>query len=115
MTWLIKILMICLEEKLPITYYMVKHLILLKILNMTDIKEVLIQWFINLLLKSSDGAIKSEVIFILRENIELHKLIIRKFEKQKVYSSFIDKIWDVDLGDMQLIRKFNKGMNLQSK
>ena len=54
-------------------------------------------------------------MFILRENIELHKLIIRKFEKQKVYSSFIDKIWDVDLGDMQLIRKFNKGMNLQSK
>ena len=35
-----------------------------------------------------------------KENIqladELHKLIIRKFEKRKVYSSFKDNIWGVD-------------------
>ena len=40
---------------------------------------------------------------------ELHKPIIRKFKKRKVYSGFKDNIWGADLADMQLIRKFNKG------
>ena len=37
---------------------------------------------------------------------ELHKSIIRKFKKRKVYSTFKDNIWDGDLADMQLISKF---------
>ena len=40
---------------------------------------------------------------------ELHKSIIRKFNKRKVYSAFKDNIWAADLTDMQLISKFNKG------
>ena len=32
---------------------------------------------------------------------ELHKPIIRKFKKRKVYSGFKDNIWVVDLADMQ--------------
>ena len=32
---------------------------------------------------------------------ELHKPIIRKFEKRKVYATFKDNIWDADLADMQ--------------
>ena len=40
---------------------------------------------------------------------ELHKLIIRKFKKRKVYSAFKDNIWAADLADMQLISRFNKG------
>ena len=47
-----------------------------------------------------------------KENIqlanELHKPIIRKFRKRKVYSSFRDNTWCVDLADMQLLSKFNK-------
>ena len=39
---------------------------------------------------------------------ELHKPIIRKFKKRKVYYSFKDNIWGVDLADMQLISKYNK-------
>ena len=39
---------------------------------------------------------------------ELHKPIIRKFEKIKVQSSFNDSIWSADLADMKLISKFNK-------
>ena len=39
---------------------------------------------------------------------ELHKLIIKKFEKRKVYLSFKDSIWHADLANMQLISKFNK-------
>ena len=34
---------------------------------------------------------------------ELHKPIIRKFEKRKVYSGFRDNIWGADLADMQLM------------
>ena len=48
----------------------------------------------------------------VNENIklanELHKPIIRKFNKRKVYSSFKDNIWGADLADMQLLSKFNK-------
>ena len=39
---------------------------------------------------------------------ELHRPIIRKIKKRKVYSGFKDNIWAVDLSDMQLISKFNK-------
>ena len=39
---------------------------------------------------------------------ELRKPIIKKFNK-KVYSSFKDNIWGVDLADMQLLSKFNRG------
>ena len=41
---------------------------------------------------------------------ELHKPIIKKFKKIKVYSSFKDNIWGVDLANMQLISKYNKGI-----
>ena len=41
---------------------------------------------------------------------ELHKPVIRKFEKRKAYSTFKDNIWDVDLADMQLLSKYNKGI-----
>ena len=36
---------------------------------------------------------------------ELHKPIIRKFQKRRVYSSFKDNIWVADLTDVQLISK----------
>ena len=41
---------------------------------------------------------------------KLHKPIIRKFRKRKVYSSYRDNIWGVDLADMQLLSKYNKGI-----
>ena len=36
---------------------------------------------------------------------ELHKGIIRKFEKRKFIWSVKDNIWGVDLADMELIKK----------
>ena len=39
---------------------------------------------------------------------ELHKPIIKKFNKRKVHSSFAENIWGEDLADMQLISKLNK-------
>ena len=41
---------------------------------------------------------------------ELHKPIIKKFKKRKVYSSFRGNIWGVDLVDMQSLSKCNKGI-----
>ena len=41
---------------------------------------------------------------------ELHKPIIKNFKRRKVYSSFKDNIWGVDLANMQLISKYNKGI-----
>ena len=40
---------------------------------------------------------------------ELHKPIIKKLKNRKVYSSFKYNIWGVDLADMLLISKRNKG------
>ena len=60
------------------------------------------------------GTTKSSSLEPVNETIklanELHKPIIRKFNKQKVYSSFKDNIWGADLADMQLLSKFNKGI-----
>ena len=41
---------------------------------------------------------------------ELHKPIITKFKRRKVYSSFKGNIWGVELAGMQLISKCNKGI-----
>ena len=60
-----------------------------------------------LLNKSSGSGIVNETNYQLAN--ELHKPIIRKFKKRKVYSSFRDNIWGVDLGDMQSLSKYNKG------
>ena len=55
------------------------------------------------------GTVKNDIISnkVLAE--ELDKPIIKKFEKRKIHSTFIDNIWSADLADMQLIRKFDKG------
>ena len=74
-----------------------------------DIKEVLLQWLIIFLLKKTSGSgIKNEIISNKELAEELHKPIIKKLKKRKVYSSFIDNIWSVDFADMKLISTSNK-------
>ena len=41
---------------------------------------------------------------------ELHKPVIKKFNKRKVYSQFKENIWGVDVADMQSLSKKNKGI-----
>ena len=41
---------------------------------------------------------------------ELHKPVIKKINKRKVYSQFKDNIWGVDLADMQSLSKKNKSI-----
>ena len=59
--------------------------------------------------KTSGSNIKNENIPNKELAEELHKPIIRKFNKRKLHSLFIENIWGADLADMQLISKFNKG------
>ena len=56
--------------------------------------------------KSSRSGIVNEPNFQFTN--ELRKPIIRKFKKRRVYSSFRDNIWGVDLADMQSLSKYNK-------
>ena len=58
--------------------------------------------------KSSGGAIKTKQNYELAN--ELHRQIIRKFKRRKVYSSFRDSILGVYLADMQSLNKYNKGI-----
>ena len=62
--------------------------------------------------KSSGSSIAGESNYQLAN--ELHKPIIKKFKKRKVYSSFRDNIWGVDLADMQSLSKYNKGIKYLS-
>ena len=57
--------------------------------------------------KSSGSDIANEPNYQLTN--QLHKPIIKKFKKIKVYSSFRDNTWGVDLADMQSLSKYNKG------
>ena len=56
--------------------------------------------------KSSGSGITNEPNYQLAD--EIHKSFIRKFKKRKVYSSFRDNIWGVDLVDLQSLSKYNK-------
>ena len=56
--------------------------------------------------KSKGSGITNESIYQLAN--ELHKPIIKKIKKRKVYSSFKDNIWGADLADIQSLSKYNK-------
>ena len=73
---------------------------------MLDNKLELFQWFISFLDEKTSG--ENEIIANKELAEELQKPIIRKFNKIKVHSPFIDNIWGTDLADMQLISKINK-------
>ena len=62
-------------------------------------------WYENI----SGSDIKNEIISNKELADELHKPIIRNFNKRKVHLPIIDNIWVTDLACMQLISKFDKG------
>ena len=105
-------LKIYLEEQLLIKYYVIEHFLLPQNPKQDGYQRSLTSSF-----STSGGAVNSEIMPNQRPSglatkqlaKESHKPIIRTFEKRKVHSSFIDNIWGVDLADIQLISKFNKG------
>ena len=59
--------------------------------------------------KKSSGSGITTIEFDYQLANELHKPIIKKFKKRKIYSSFKDNIWGVDLADMRSLSKSKKG------
>ena len=61
---------------------------------------------------NDDNSNNNDKSSYIKQNLQLaeqlHKPIVRKFKKRKVYSGFKDNIWGADLADMQLISKFSK-------
>ena len=70
---------------------------------------VMVQWFTIFLIKkySGIGVAATEPSYQLAN--EVHRQIIRQCKRQKVYSSFRDNIWGIDLADMLSLSKYNKG------
>ena len=58
--------------------------------------------------KSKGSGIVNEPNYQLAN--ELHKPIIQNFKIRRVYSSFRDNVWGVDLADMQSLSKYIKGI-----
>ena len=75
---------------------------------MNDINEESPQWFYDKLFdKKSKDAIISEDQKLVNG---LHRPIIWKTKKRKIYLSFRDSICGADLASMQLISKYNTGV-----
>ena len=80
------------------------NLILLKIQNIMDIKDVLLQCFIKFFdKKTSCTGIKDEDILNKKLAEELHK---------PLHSPSIKNIWDANLASMQLISKYHREIRL---
>ena len=60
--------------------------------------------------KSKGAGIKNEIKENQQLANELHQPIVRKLKKRKVHSSFKGNIWGVDLADMRLVSRRNKGV-----
>ena len=58
--------------------------------------------------KSNGSGVGAEPNYQLAN--EFNRQIIRTFRRRKVYSSFRDNIWGVDLADMQSLSKYNKAV-----
>ena len=75
---------------------------------MIGMKDVLLLWFKNILIKKTSGSgVNNEIKQYQQLAEELHMPIIKKLKKE-LYSEFKDNIWGVDLADMRLISTFNK-------
>ena len=72
-----------------------------------DVNADLLQWVImgGAVTRANKSVIQNEIIPNQELAEELHKQIIRKFEKQKVHLSFKDNIWCDYLAGMHLISK----------
>ena len=88
MTWLMEILRFCLKEQSPIKSYPIKRLIF-------QLASMVYKLFDKI------SSVKSRIMPNQQLPKELHKPIIRKFGKRKVYSFFQVNICGADLADIQ--------------
>ena len=100
MIWFTEILKIYLEEQRLIKYYVINHFDIAKNLKYDGYQHGLASMVYKFFDKksasfedksASGSGVKSEIMPNQELTEELHKPIIRKFEKGKVYSTFKDK------------------------
>ena len=77
-------------------------------LNMIVFKKDYLQKFFDK--KSSGSGVDAKPNYQLAS--ELHRQMIRRFKKRKVYSLFRDNICGVDFADMQSLSKYNKDSSI---
>ena len=77
---------------------------------MMDIIEVLLLWFITFSIKNLQVIVLNLCRISYKLQMNFKNQFIRKAFLKKVYLSFRDNIWGVDLADRQLISKFNKSI-----
>ena len=58
--------------------------------------------------RSSGSGVATDPIYQLAN--DLHRQINGNFKRRKLYSSFRENIWDLDLVDMQSLSKYNRGI-----
>ena len=74
---------------------------------MMDIKKDWLQWSIIFLRRNQkEVVLKMKLKKISNYLMNFINQLLGNFKKRKVYSTFKDNIWGVDLGDMQLISKY---------
>ena len=77
---------------------------------MMDIKEDLIIWFMNFLIKNSQAVVVIQTLSIINNQLKNYiNQLLGNVKQGTVYSRFKDSIRGADLADMQLISKLNKG------
>ena len=74
---------------------------------MMDVKRVLLQWFINFLIKKLQAEQSKMKLYLIKNQL-------KNYSKAKGYSSFVDSIWGAGLADMQLISKFTERVRFLS-
>ena len=97
MAWLINILKIYLEEQLLIEHCMKKHLILLKISNMMDMEGVLLQWFINFLIKILLAVLLKMRVFQIKNQLKNCTNQLLEYFKNEKYSHLLQTIFGVPI------------------
>ena len=73
-------------------------------------KEVLLQWFTNVLIKCLRLTKKQELILKANnQQMNYPSELLGNLSKSKVYLTFKNNNWDADFADTQLISKYDKG------
>ena len=96
--------------KRPQSNKVLKLLKLQVVQNLMVTKKDLDQWFTSFLIKSLVEVVLPLGLPTNQLANELHRQVIRKFKRRKVYSSFRDNMCGIDLADMKSLSKYNKGI-----
>ena len=81
---------------------------------MMDIKKDQASMVYKFFDKKSSGSSGKMKLNKIKNQLKNYLLIIKNFKRRRVQSSFKDNIWCVDLADMQLISKYNRGTRVLS-